>query len=80
MTTYQRLVLASRPQAAVTSDNFRLETVDTAPLKPGEVLVRNHFLSLDPYMRMRMTDAKSYAAPQALNDTMIGGTVGEVVE
>ncbi|MDO9194553.1 MAG: NADP-dependent oxidoreductase, partial [Undibacterium sp.] len=48
-------------------------------LKDGEVLIRNHYLSLDPYMRMRMEDAKSYAAPQAIGETMIGGTVGEVV-
>lgn len=80
MTTYQRLVLASRPQGAVSPDNFRLETATVAPLKDGEVLVRNHFLSLDPYMRMRMEDVKSYAAPQAIGDTMIGGTVGEVVD
>ena len=44
------------------------------------MLVRHHFLSLDPYMRGRMNDAKSYAAPQALNKVMVGGTVGEVVE
>ena len=80
MTTYQRLVLASRPQGEVRASNFRLETATVAPLKEGEVLVRNHFLSLDPYMRMRMEDVKSYAAPQALGETMIGGTVGEVVE
>ena len=48
-------------------------------LKPGEVLVRNHFLSLDPYMRGRMSEAKSYASSQALDETMIGGTAGEVV-
>ena len=80
MTTFQRLVLASRPQGAVTPDNFRLETATVAALKDGEVLVRNHFLSLDPYMRMRMEDVKSYAAPQVIGETMIGGTVGAVVE
>jgi len=80
MTTFQRMVLASRPQAEVTPDNFRLETVDVPPLADGQVLVRNRFLSLDPYMRGRMSEAKSYAAPQPLNETMIGGTVGEVVE
>ncbi len=80
MTTYQRLVLASRPQGAVLATDFRLETATVAPLKDGQVLVRNHFLSLDPYMRMRMEDVKSYAAPQAIGETMIGGTVGEVVE
>jgi NADPH-dependent curcumin reductase CurA len=74
------MVLASRPQAEVTPDNFRLETVDVPPLADGQVLVRNHFLSLDPYMRGRMSEAKSYAAPQPLNETMIGGTVGQVVE
>ncbi|AVR96841.1 NADP-dependent oxidoreductase [Pseudoduganella armeniaca] len=80
MTTFQRMVLASRPPAEVTPDNFRLETVDVPALADGQVLVRNHFLSLDPYMRGRMSDAKSYAAPQPLNETMIGGTVGQVLE
>jgi NADPH-dependent curcumin reductase len=77
---YRRLVLASRPQGAISPDNFRLESVPVPDLKEGEVLVRNHYLSLDPYMRMRMEDAKSYAAPQALGACMIGGTAGEVVE
>ena len=76
--TYQRIVLASRPQGAVTPDNFRLETVDVPELQDGQVLVRNHFLSLDPYMRGRMNDSKSYAEPQPLNEVMIGGTVGVV--
>ncbi|WEF34586.1 NADP-dependent oxidoreductase [Pseudoduganella chitinolytica] len=80
MTTFQRMVLASRPPAEVTPDNFRLETVEVPQLADGQVLVRNHFLSLDPYMRGRMSDAKSYAAPQPLDETMIGGTVGQVVE
>lgn len=80
MTSYQQIVLASRPQGVVSVDNFRLESVPVPTLKDGEVLVRNHYLSLDPYMRMRMEDVKSYAAPQALNEVMIGGTAGEVVE
>lgn len=80
MTTYQQLVLASRPQGEVVPANFRLETVEVPALKDGEVLVRNHYLSLDPYMRMRMEDVKSYAAPQAIGEVMIGGTVGEIVE
>ncbi|MBC7502535.1 MAG: NADP-dependent oxidoreductase [Herminiimonas sp.] len=80
MTTYQRLVLASRPEGEVKPDNFRLEHAQVPTLKDGEVLVRNHYLSLDPYMRMRMEDAKSYAAPQPIGDVMIGGTAGEVVE
>ena len=80
MATFKRIVLASRPKGQVTPDNFRIEEVQVPSLKDGEVLIRNHFLSLDPYMRMRMEDVKSYAAPQALNETMIGGTVGEIVE
>jgi NADPH-dependent curcumin reductase CurA len=80
MTTYKRVVLASRPQGEVVPANFRLEEVPVPTLKDGEVLVRNHFLSLDPYMRMRMEDVKSYAAPQALNEVMVGGTVGEIVD
>ena len=77
--SYRRIVLASRPRGAVTPDNFRLETVATPALQEGELLVRNHYLSLDPYMRGRMSAARSYAASQALDQTMIGGTVGEVV-
>ncbi|MEE2977591.1 MAG: NADP-dependent oxidoreductase [Pseudomonadota bacterium] len=76
--TYQRIVLASRPQGAVTPENFRLETVELPELQDGQVLVRNHFLSLDPYMRGRMNDSKSYAQPQPLDEVMIGGTVGVV--
>ena len=79
MNHYQRIVLASRPHGQVTPDNFRIETLPVPEINEGEVLIRNHFLSLDPYMRGRMEDAKSYAAPQPLNETMIGGTVGEVV-
>jgi len=76
----QRIVLASRPAAEPTTANFRLEEVALAPLEDGQVRVKHHYLSLDPYMRGRMNDAKSYAQPQPLNETMIGGTVGEVVE
>jgi len=76
----RRIVLASRPEAEAQLANFRLEEVDLPPLVEGQVRVRHHWLSLDPYMRMRMNDAKSYAAPQAVGATMIGGTAGEVVE
>ncbi len=79
MTTYQRIVLAARPQGGVAADNFRLETVPVPEIAEGQLLVRNHYLSLDPYMRMRMEDVKSYAAPQPLGEVMIGGTAGEVV-
>ena len=79
MTTNHRIVLASRPAGEASVDNFRLEALEVPALADGQVLVRNHHLSLDPYMRMRMNDAKSYAAPQALGEPMVGGTVGEVV-
>jgi NADPH-dependent curcumin reductase CurA len=79
MTTNRRIVLASRPTTAPSEDNFRLETADVPELAPGQVLVRHHFLSLDPYMRGRMSDQKSYATPQPIGEVMIGGTVGEVV-
>jgi NADPH-dependent curcumin reductase len=79
MKTYQRIVLASRPRGEVVPENFRLETLEVPAITDGQVLVRNHYLSLDPYMRGRMSEAKSYAAPQPLNETMIGGTVGEVI-
>jgi NADPH-dependent curcumin reductase CurA len=76
--SYQRIVLAARPRGQVQPDNFRLETVKVPELQDGEVLVRNHFLSLDPYMRGRMSASKSYAASQELDQTMIGGTAGLV--
>ncbi len=79
MATYQRIVLASRPRGAVLPENFRIEQAEVPMPGDGQVLVRNHYLSLDPYMRGRMSEAKSYAAAQALDETMIGGTAGVVV-
>jgi NADPH-dependent curcumin reductase CurA len=79
--TNRRIVLASRPQGRAGVHNFELQTVPLpAALAEGQVLVRHRWLSLDPYMRMRMEDMKSYAAPQALGETMIGGTAGVVVD
>ena len=71
--------LASRPKGEPTPENFRLVEAAVPEPKEGEVVVRHHFLSLDPYMRGRMNDAKSYAQPQALDQVMGGGTAGEVV-
>jgi NADPH-dependent curcumin reductase CurA len=79
MTTFQRIVLASRPTGEATPENFRLETVEVPELKDGEVLVRNEYLTVDPYMRSLMNEGKSYMPPVELNATMAGGTVGEVV-
>ena len=80
MTMNRRWLLDSRPQGEASVANFRLDEVPLpAELREGQVLVRHHYLSLDPYMRMRMNEARNYAAPQALGAVMIGGTAGEVV-
>jgi NADPH-dependent curcumin reductase len=75
----RQILLVSRPTGEPTRDNFKLIETPVSDLKDGEVLVRHTYLSLDPYMRGRMSDAKSYAPPQPLNQVMIGGTAGEVV-
>ena len=80
MPSNRQIVLDNRPQGEASTSNFKLVTTDTPPLQDGQVLVRHHYLSLDPYMRGRMNDSKSYAQPQPLGEVMIGGTVGEVVE
>jgi NADPH-dependent curcumin reductase CurA len=78
--SFRRVVLASRPHGWCNTENFRVEEIPMPELGEGEVRVRNKYLSLDPYMRGRMNDAKSYAMPQMLNETMGGAAVGEVVE
>ena len=75
----KRIVLASRPKAVPTIENFRLETMDIPVPRPGQFLARTIWLSLDPYMRGRMNDAKSYAAPVEVGATMEGGCVAQVV-
>ena len=75
----QQIHLVSRPDGEPNADNFRLVEVPVPELTDGQVLVRNHYMSLDPYMRGRMNDGKSYATPQPLNQVMGGGAVGEVV-
>ena len=76
----QQILLDNRPTGEASTSNFKQVEVDTPALQDGQVLVRHHFLSLDPYMRGRMNDSKSYAVPQALGQVMQGGTVGEVVQ
>jgi NADPH-dependent curcumin reductase CurA len=75
----RRIVLASRPKGAPTPQDFRLEQGDVPTPAEGEVLLRTLYLSLDPYMRGRMSDAPSYAPPTAIGDVMVGGTVSRVV-
>jgi NADPH-dependent curcumin reductase CurA len=71
--------LASRPTGEASASNFRLVETPVPDVADGQVLVRHHYLSLDPYMRGRMNESKSYAQPQPLDAVMIGGTAGEVV-
>ena len=80
MTQNRQVLLASRPSGAVRPENFRI--VDAPLPKPGEgqVLLRHHWLSLDPYMRGRMDDARSYAQNAALGEVMVGGIAGVVAE
>ncbi len=80
MPTNKQIHLDNRPEGEAVASNFKLVTAETPALKDNQVLVRHHYMSLDPYMRGRMNDAKSYAQPQPLGAVMQGGTVGEVVE
>ena len=80
MTQNRQILLDNRPTGEASVSNFRLVSSEIPPLQDGQLLVRNHYLSLDPYMRGRMSDARSYADPQPLGQVMQGGTVGEVVE
>lgn len=75
----QQIVLASRPTGAPVHDNFRIEEADAPTPGAGEILVEVSHMSLDPYMRGRMDDAKSYAAPVPIDGKMQGGGVGRVV-
>ena len=74
----RRIVLAERPRPAATLASFRLETSPIPSLAQGEVLLRTIWLSLDPYMRGRMSDAASYAPPVAIGGVMTGQAVSRV--
>ena len=80
MTTNHRILLNSRPVGTPKAENYLLEEVELPTPQDGEVLLRTLYLSLDPYMRGRMSDAKSYAKPVEVGDVMVGATVSEVVE
>jgi NADPH-dependent curcumin reductase len=75
-----QVLLASRPRGPVDESHFRIVESDVPKAADGEFVVRAHYLSLDPYMRGRMDDAKSYAAKAAVGDVMVGTAVGEVIE
>jgi NADPH-dependent curcumin reductase len=76
----QRVLFASRPSGWVAENNFKIEDALVPKPADGEVLVKNLWLSLDPYMRGRMSDAKSYVKGVELGEVMVGQTVGEVIE
>ncbi|MCM3870330.1 MAG: NADP-dependent oxidoreductase [Pyrinomonadaceae bacterium] len=76
----KQIILASRPTAMPAQDNFAIVDAELPQPRDGEVLVRTRYLSVDPYMRGRMSDRKSYVAPFAVNEVMNGGVVGEVIE
>jgi hypothetical protein len=76
---FYRFVLASRPVGEPTLDNFRLEELPIPQPEPGQMLLHTRWLSLDPYMRGRMSDAPSYAKPVGIGDVMEGGSVSDVV-
>lgn len=78
--TYRRIVLVRRPPGEPAETDFRVEGVPMPEPGPGQLLARVIYLSLDPYMRGRMRDARSYAAPVALGEVMTGGAVGQVVK
>jgi NADPH-dependent curcumin reductase CurA len=75
-----QILFKSRPEAAVSEENFERVETEVPPLGEGQVLRRTLWLSVDPYMRGRMSTAKSYAAPAKLGEPMVGQTVSEVVE
>jgi len=76
----KQVLLASRPKGQVQESDFRLVEAETPAPREGQVLARVLYLSLDPYMRGRMDDARSYAQPQPVGEVMIGGTIAEVIE
>ena len=76
--TNKQLTLKSRPHGAPTLDNFAIKSLQMPELQQGEVLLRTIYLSLDPYMRGRMSDAKSYADPVEIGDVMVGATVCQI--
>ena len=75
----RQIVLKSRPEGVPSLDNFALTQAPVPEPGEGEVLMRTLYLSLDPYMRGRMSAAKSYAKPAEVGQPMVGGTVGEIV-
>ena len=79
-TKSQQVVLASRPEGMPTSSNFKMSTAELTPIADGEFLIKNRWMSVDPYMRGRMKDGASYVPPFQIDEPLEGGCIGEVVE
>ena len=79
-TVNRRILLASRPHGEPAATDFQHDETTVPSPGPGQVLLRTLYLSLDPYVRGRMSAARSYAAPMEVGDVIVGGTVSEVVE
>ena len=75
-----QIVLASRPKGLPVSDNFRMEEVELPEMKDGEIVLKGMYYSVDPYMRGRMNDAKSYAPPFEIDKHISGAVVAKVIE
>jgi NADPH-dependent curcumin reductase CurA len=80
VTTSREVHLKSRPVGMPASGNFEVVEIELPALQSGQMLVRNRYLSVDPYMRGRMVDRKSYVPPFQLDEPMTGGAIGEVIE
>ncbi|ACA87633.1 NADP-dependent oxidoreductase [Shewanella woodyi] len=76
----QQILLNSRPEGVPTPDNFKIASLSLPEVKEGEFLVKNLWMSVDPYMRGRMIDRESYIAPFNLGEVLDGGAIGEVIE
>ncbi len=79
-TKSQQIVLASRPEGVPTQSNFKMGSADVPPIQDGEFLVKNDWMSVDPYMRGRMKDSDSYVPPFQIDQPLEGGCIGKVVE
>ena len=75
----RRITLAARPVGEPKHSDFSIEEIELPKLQPGEILLKTIYLSLDPYMRGRMSDAPSYAPPVKIGQVMVGGTVSQVI-
>ncbi len=80
MNTTKVILLDSRPEGTPTASNFKFTEEDVPSIKDGEILIKTVYVSVDPYLRGRMRDAKSYVEPFKLNEPLVSGIIGEIIE